>query len=441
MAGGRAVGRFQALLGFAGLIAVLWAGAVLFGYDPAGAVRGWYENLSGLADPKPRWTDSVGDPPDSVAVLDSAVIVRSGNTVEARSTADGRTLWHREAEWNTVAGESKAQIVLLGRKGAGVEAVDAATGDPRWKDAAATAVLGYRDLAVTMACPKAGNCTLTARAPADGAQRWSTQVAGVDKVSGADPSLADTRDVSDTYRAVTDVRRSAPRLIAVAGDKRVAGVSVGSGAGIAAVDAGGNRRVAAVGDRIVVAAATTDGDHCKYTVEGRDAASGSVVWRRDGYDLHTATGAGCDPRRDPIGGGPAMAATRADGRAVLLNSADGRELFVGVDGDSIVAMSSRNALVKGRDAERRHDVLRSLDLRTAAVRWEHRLPDQARVVLTESAALVVDQQAGRLVGYAPDSANTLIDIGTQADLVACGDDGMVLARGRTLGYVPFTGKP
>src|SRR5439155_9885240 len=92
-------------------------------------------------------------------------------------------------------------------------------------------------------------------------------------------------------------------------------------------------------------------DTCRPHVAGRDPAGDRPVWRRDGYDLRTSTGLGCDQRTSPRGGGGLIAAVSADDRDVLLDPATGAEVYRAGPGQRIIDTNGQLVLVRGTDGK------------------------------------------------------------------------------------------
>jgi hypothetical protein len=157
------------------------------------------------------------------------------------------------------------------------------------------------------------------------------------------------------------------------------------------------------------------------------------VWRKDGYDLRTASGAGCEQRRDPGGSDAVLVATRGDNREVLLSTRDGHEVWVGSAGETVLATDGRYAVVRTAD----HKQLKGVDAGSGAELWTRPADPHADVAVTRSAVLVTTPATGRLAALEPGSGRTLIDVESQASVLGAGPDGLVLNRGRTIGYVSF----
>jgi hypothetical protein len=78
-----------------------------------------------------------------------------------------------------------------------------------------------------------------------------------------------------------------------------------------------------------------------------------------------------------------------------------------------------------------------IDVSTGAVRWSQPLSGRTAVALCPAAALVLDQDLGQLKAYDPGSGRGLLDVRILGDVLGCGATGLVLGRGRTVGFVGF----
>jgi hypothetical protein len=152
------------------------------------------------------------------------------------------------------------------------------------------------------------------------------------------------------------------------------------------------------------------------------------VWRKEGYDLGTASGAGCDQRRDPSGAQRVLVATRGDSRPVILSTADGRELWVGAPGESVLATDGRDAVVRAAGST----ALVGLD--GGGTGWTR--PVVGDVALTPYAVVVTDPTGGRLFAYDRGGA-ALVDVESQASVLGAGPNCLIVGRGRTVGLLAF----
>jgi outer membrane protein assembly factor BamB len=432
---GKAVGRFEAALGVVGLLALGSTYALITGWNPLPAVQAWIDRSSTLSDPETSWVVRVGGQPNAAVVASGAVVVTMRGAIEARRLSTGEVAWQREADWAGVAGEDSAAVAIVGRRSSGLEAVDPVTGVTRWKDGDAIGAWTYRDAVLTLSCKMLSDCTLASRAPGDGGARWKTVLPGVGRVhSGVNSELLDSREMSSTFE---DVIAAAPESIpAVLGfpiDQRVQTVESATGKRLRQESPNDRTRVVVVAGRVLVSTVVPRDGTCRYSLEARDAASGKAVWRKDGYDLRTASGAGCEQRRDPAGSGGILAATRGDNREVFLAARDGREVYIAAVGEKIVATDGRFGVVRTADGT----TLRAVNLATGGKAWEQAAPAKAAVAVTRWAVFVSDFAEGRLRAYEPASGRRVVDVKTGSEVLGFGPTGVVIARGRTIGFLPY----
>src|SRR5436305_4436089 len=174
MAKGRASGRFEAVLGVVGLLALGVAYSMTTGWNPLPRLQGWLDRTRTLAEPAPAWTVTTTDEPSGAVVVGTTVVIFTGRVVSGYTLGSGTQQWTREAPWSAVAGA----VVVAGKPKRGYDALEPATGAVRWSDPTATGAWTFTDLVVGIACPQSGNCVLTARAPGDGAIRWQVGLPG-----------------------------------------------------------------------------------------------------------------------------------------------------------------------------------------------------------------------------------------------------------------------
>ncbi len=157
------------------------------------------------------------------------------------------------------------------------------------------------------------------------------------------------------------------------------------------------------------------------------------MWKRDGYDLRTASGAGCEQRKDPAGSAGVLAATRGDNRDVFLAARDGRELWVGAPGETAVATDGQYGVVRAADKK----TIKVIDLADGSKVWERAAPPKSAVAITRYAVLVNDPADGNLKAFSPRAGRQLLDVKTSGEVLGYGPTGLMLGRGRTIGFVPF----
>ncbi len=397
----RAVGRFEAALGVIGLAALATTYVLITGRNPLAKVGDWLTRTGSLADPAPAWTHRLDDQPTTATVTGGAIVFATRDGVEVRDAGTGRALWSRGADSAAVAGDS-----VIVRTGGGYEVVDPTSGATRWRDSASV-VWTYRDAVLAISCPK--ECVLSRRSPVDGVAQWKAAL----------PSGA--RVLSSADRG-----GDLPPAVGLPVDGRLYVIDTATGARLRQEQPDADTRVSVLGGRIVRSTVVRRGDGCRFAVEGRDPASGRTIWKKDGYDL----GTGCGQRRDPVSAGGVLTAVRADDRPVALSVGDGRELWVGAPGETLLGTDGRYALVRAGRTITVVDV-------AGGPRWSHELPAGARARLTPYAVVVDDGPAGRVVGYDVAGGATLVDVATQGSAIGGGPGGLVLGRGRTVGFVPF----
>ncbi|MEV0134931.1 PQQ-binding-like beta-propeller repeat protein [Dactylosporangium sp. NPDC050688] len=439
-----AVRNFETALGAIGVLALIITGILVTGWNPipkvSGDVTDWWEKVASssgkLSEPQTLWTDRVGGQPSAAVIAGDAVVVQMRGTIEARGLRSGTELWTKEADWAAVAGDEANVVMIVGRRGKGLEALNPSSGTVKWKDGAAVGAWTYRDSVLVLSCDGLTDCALTARAPKDGAQIWKLALPGIGRVlAGANNDLLGTRLLSGTYDdAVEAMPGGIPAMLGFPIDQRVQVVDTLTGKRLRTEEPTTSSRIVVVGGRVLVSTAAPKDGNCRFSLEARDPATGKAVWRKDGYDLRTSSGAGCEQRRDPAGADTVIAATRGDNREVFLSPRDGRELFVGAPGDTLVAADSQYGLIRGADKK----TLQVINLTTGKTAWTQQIGEKADVAITRYAVLVNDTGAGTLKAYKPDSGSLRLDAKTTSDVLGVGPDGLMISRGRNLGFLPFS---
>jgi outer membrane protein assembly factor BamB len=440
VARGKAVARFEAALGLIGLLALGITASIVTGWNPlphlGDQLQDWLKHTGRLAQPDTAWRKRVGDQPSAAVIAGTSVVVTMPGSIEARSLSTGDVLWHKEADWAAAAGDDATAVAVLGVHGKGLQAVDPATGAVRWKDEGAVGAWTYRDAVLTLSCGSGvSDCTLAGHDPRSGATRWSTVLQGVGRLhAGLNRDLLGSRDLSDTFHdAIEATPEPVPSLIGIPIDNRVQVIDTATGTHLKEQKPNTTTRVVVVGGRVLASTAVPKDGSCRYTLEGRDAASGRVLWHKDGYDLRTASGAGCEQRKDPAGGAAAVVATRGDNREVFLSTRDGHELWVGAAGESIVATDGRYGVVRTADKK----TLKLIDLASGHQLWTRAAAPKSSVALMRYGVLVRDLDAGTLKGYDLPRGAPIIDVKTGSDLLGFGPTGVMLGRGRTIGFLHY----
>jgi outer membrane protein assembly factor BamB len=434
VANGKAIGRFEAALGVVGVLALVTTYVLITGWNPVPGFLDWLARTGSLSQPETLWKSRLGGRPEYAVTTDRAVIAFMRGAVEVRDAGTGGKLWAREVAWAAAAGAGAGTVVVLGRGGSrGYEVVDAATGAARWDDRTALAAWTYRAAVLALTCASVANCTLASREPAGGRIRWRTTLPGVGKaLAGVNHELLGNRALlASTVDSRVATPAELPDLLGFPLDGKVQVIETATGRRLPPAAAGGQTRVVVVGGRVLYSTAERRQGQCRYSLEARDAASGQSIWHKEGYDLRTASGAGCEQRRDPAGGGGALAAVRGDNREVLLDAAAGRELWVGRPGERALATDGRIALVRTADGKG----VKAVDLGRGAVLWERPAARDAGAAITRFAALVVDGE--RVRAFELGTGRTLVDVKSAARVIGCGPSAVVLSSGRTVGVLPF----
>jgi hypothetical protein len=436
VAKGKAVGRFEAVLGLVGLLALGATAVLITGWNPLPQVQTWFNKFGTPPYPAPWGTPRVGGHPTTAVVAGNAVVVSMRGTIEARGLSDGAVKWKREADWAGVAGDDSNAVAVVGRRGQGLEALDPVSGATKWKDGDAVGAWTYRDAVLTLTCPALSDCTLASRAPGDGATRWKSALPGIGRVlAGMNSDLLGSRLLSETYEeATTAVPNAIPSLLGFPTDQRVQVLDTGTGKRVREEKPSNTTRIVVVGGRILASTATPKDGNCRYTLEARDPANGKTVWKKDGYDLKTASGAGCEQRKDPAGGGNVLAATRGDNRELFLAARDGKELWVGAPGETAVATDGQYGVVRSADGK----TIKVIDLGSGSKLWEQPAPDKAHIAVTRYALVVSDATTSTIKAYNPKTGSKIVDVKTGGGVIGYGRDGLMLGRGRTIGYVKYS---
>ncbi|WP_432834038.1 PQQ-binding-like beta-propeller repeat protein [Dactylosporangium sp. CA-092794] len=434
-----AVRNFETALGAIGVLALIVTGILITGWNPVPKVTDWWQKVASstnkLSTPDTTWVERVGGQPSSAVVAGNAVVISMRGTIEARSLSNGAVLWQKEADWAGVAGDGSNAIAVVGRRGTGLEALDPASGAQRWKDGGVVGAWTYRDTVLTLACGGLSDCTLAARAPRDGAQMWKLTLPGIGRVlNGVNSDLLGTDVMADAYRdAIAAMPRAIPAMLGFPVEQKVQVVDTVNGKRLPEQTPTNTARVVVAGGRVLVSTATPKDGSCRYSLEGRDASTGKTLWKKDGYDLRTASGAGCEQRRDPAGADTVLVATRGDNREVFLSPRDGHELWAGAEGDVIVAADSQYGLVRTNGGKS----LAVVGFERGGRLWEQPVPAKADVAVSRYAVLVRDSGEGKLLAYQPSDGKQLLEAKTSADVLGVGEHGLVIGRGRTIGYLPF----
>lgn len=405
-------------------------------WNPWPGVWDWVDRSEPISEPDVVWQQRIGGTPKSVTIAGGAVVVEQRTRVEARSLATGVQLWERKADWSAVAGGDRDPVVAVGKLLVkGYELLDPTTGVTRRRDDDAVAVWTYRNLLLDARCTEATDCTLSAWDPRGTAPLWTAFLPGVSTGLFADnPDLLGTRRLSTT-RVDDGVAgpEAVPPLLGFPVDGRVHVVDTATGRVLQDVEPGRDERLAVVGGRMLRIRAVSQDGACAFTLTAHDPTTGREVWRRTGVNLRTADSAGCAQREDPQGARNVLIGVAPNGREAVIDGYDGRLLQVNGEGEKLIAVDDRYALV--RTADKRSIVARELG--GNRTRWTRAAGGRSGGTLTPYAAVLAEEKPNRLIALDPRTGKELLVLRTSANALAIGPAGMVIGEGREIGYVRF----
>jgi outer membrane protein assembly factor BamB len=435
VANGRAVGRFEAVLGLIGIIALVVTYSLITGWNPLPAAGNWLDKVRSFSEPAATWKVTVGDQPSNAVVGSNAVIIGARGNVEARRLSNGEKIWSRDVDWAAVAGGDGA-VVIAGRtgKGHGYDAVDPDTGRNLWKDDDAIGVWTFTDLVVGIACPEVMTCTLTARTPLTGTVKWTSQLTGNGRtLAGANKALSGVHPLSD----VVAPPRPVPAMLGFPLDDQVEVVSSATGKRLHSYKGTQTARVVLAGDHVLVTTVLYRDGHCRYAVDGRDPDSDKRDWHLDGYDLRTSSGLGCEQRKDPTGGGRYAVAVGPDNRELLLDASSGAVVYKAGNGESIADTDGQFALVRTADVKS----VRAVELATGSTAWTRPAGKSVKVGLGPGVVVFTDPGANQLVAVDEHDGHSLLDAKSGATVLGYTSNGLVVNIGRTVGLLTYRSAP
>ncbi|WP_041834494.1 PQQ-binding-like beta-propeller repeat protein [Actinoplanes sp. N902-109] len=435
MAGGGPTAKGWALAGVITLVVLATTGV----WNPWPTVWSWVLKSDPIAEGVARWQASIGGSPRSITITGGAVVVEYRTSVEAYGIAAGVKLWKSDADWAGVAGGDEDAVVVTGRLlTKGYEVLDPATGAVRRKDDAAVAVWTYADAILDLRCPRAGECRLSAWEPRGSQPMWSVDTSGFGFVLNAsNPDLPDTQPLA---AARMDGHAAGPQplpdLIGLPGDGKVQIIDTAQGRLVQTRTPGEHQRVAVVGSRVLTVTGEARDGTCYYDVIAHDPPSGQPVWQRDGLNLRTAgDGSDCEQDKDPAGGSDVVLGVDPYGRPELIAAHDGRNLWRGDEGQSVLAVNNSYALIRSTDKK----TLSARSFGRGSVVWRRGLSAGASAALTPYAAIVGDQK--NLVALSPRTGGVLVQARTDAKVFAAGPGGLIVVSGREMAYLPYGSKP
>ncbi|MBB4959547.1 outer membrane protein assembly factor BamB family protein [Micromonospora polyrhachis] len=429
--------RSRRVKGFLALALVALVALAATGvWNPFPDVWQWVNRSEPLSEPDVVWQQRVDGTPKSVTIAGNTVVVEHRTSVEARSLATGVRLWDRKADWVAVAGGEHDPVIAVGKLLVkGYELIDPETGAVRRKDNRAIAVWTYRNALLDARCPEARECTLTAWDPRGEKPIWTAFLPGVSAGLFADnPELLGTRRLTtDGVHPAAGGPEPMPALLAFPVDGRVHVVDTATGRLVQDLKVGSDARLVAVGGRVLrVEARSADGT-CYFMVIAQDPITGQEVWRRAGINLRTASGAGCVQREDPQGGRSVIVGVGPDTREAVVDGYNGRYLWVGVEGEKLLAVDDRYALARSADKA----AVTGRALPSGRSQWTRTINPDGGAALAREVAVIVDRKPNRIVVLDPRTGHELLNLRSSAEVLAVGPAGLVIGEGRDIGYARF----
>ncbi|RZU50571.1 hypothetical protein EV385_2346 [Krasilnikovia cinnamomea] len=404
-------------------------------WNPFPKLWSWIDRDEPIAPGAAKWQARLGGTPRSVTIADDVVIVEYRTSIEAYGAGTGVRLWKSDADWSAVAGSGANAVVVTGRLiTKGYQVLDPRTGAVRRTDSAATAVWTYTNAILDVHCGD-GGCELTARDPRGGDPLWRVPSPSLGIVlDGDNPDLPGTRPLTGSQIDDQIAGPSLmPALLGLPEDRQVRIVDTAAGRLVQTVAQGTRQRVTVAGGRLLTVTGEARDGTCYYRVAATDPPATDPVWRRD-LNLRTADdGAECRQDRDPVGGGDVVLGVDPVGRQVLIAAHDGRELWHGGEGERVLAVDDRYAVVREGDGRG----ARGRSLARGGGGWRRSIGAGTQAALTPYAAVLVEPKAGRVTAISPGSGAVLAEVKTTGKPYATGPGGLVLVSGRDLAYVPF----
>jgi outer membrane protein assembly factor BamB len=436
----------RVLLGVMTLLLVLTVLVATNTWNPWPGLVAWWDKVTALSEPGPAWETRLGGVPDIAAVtISGQVVVASRGFVEGYDGATGALRWHIDAQWALPAGDV---VVVRPRStnpdehrspDTGYSVVDPVTGTVIWGDREARAVWAFSDRIVDLVCPDSGDCLMRGRSHGGGGrQLWAVGLpADARTVNGANPQLAGVRDPAEWFGdASAGSPGRLPPVIGLPINGRIHVVDTVEGVHVREVTPPNREtRVAFSGERLLFSHATRDDSGCRFRVEAFDYRSDTLVWSSEGFDLDTASGAGCEQRRDPLGAGNHLIGLRGDNHPALLSVANGRPTWVGVPGERVLATDGLLAVIEAADRR----TLRVVDLLDPELRpvWSGEMGLRPEAAITRDYVIINDVASQRVIVLSHFGAANVAEFKTRSIVVGYGYHGLIVANGRRIGFVPL----
>ena len=154
--------------------------------------------------------------------------------------------------------------------------------------------------------------------------------------------------------------------------------------------------------------------------------------------MDTASGAGCEQRRQPLGRDGQLVVNTSDGhpRLVLAQQRDDSvPKWVGESGEHILAVDSELAVILGADRQ----TLRLVDLQRAErpTIWTYKTGFDPEAALLGERLIIRDADKATLLVVSRTGTVTHLRVSTKSSIIGYGPTGLILASGRKVGLHPF----
>ena len=229
--------------------------------------------------------------------------------------------------------------------------------------------------------------------------------------------------------------REMPELLGLPDDGKVRVIDTATGKLVETATPARDQRIAVAGGRVLTVTGTAGDGTCYYGVVAADPPGGGTVWSRDGLNLRTAgNGSSCKQDRDPAGGEDVVLGVDPVGRQQLIAAHDGRVLWHGAKGETVLAVDDSFAVLRSADGT----TLRCWSMARGRVVWSRAAGSGAAAAVTPDAVIVATSKPGRAAAISPATGRLLADVRTSAKIFAVGPGGMIAVDGRDMAYLPFS---
>jgi hypothetical protein len=442
VAKGRAIGRFEVGIGLIGILALATTLAITLKWDPRPLLAdatSWLDKTMSVSSPATPWRERVTAKPIFAGITTNNMVVFSARgKVMVRDAANGALVWDKEGEWGVPSGDRVLVGVQDGHhNNIGYKAYSSGL-DAReiWDGSDARAVWAYEDLVMDLVCGTPDSCQLRTRRLEDGAVLHQIALPGDGRgLTGLNPALPGLRPVADWFEdAEAGAPKPSPDVVGIPFGNTLLVVDLREGQLLRQIDRSDQKsRIVVAGGRVITARAVRDGSVCRYSVESMDPISGETQTRQN-LEVGTTLGAGCPQRRDPTGGGDVLIGADDGNHPLIVRVIDLEEtMWEGEVGEKVLATDGQLAAVEGLD----HRV-RVIDLYNGnAVVVAPRETDSDQVAITRCSIFFLGPPRNQLFALGRDGTTVRANVKLLSTIVGYGDNGVVVAAGRTVGVIPL----